>query len=136
MAAKTRPRPWCPLDREFLTQDTVRELGERFGAAGPLVFLALVLEAGKRLAGTAPGVVEMRFNALARLAFSEPQTVQEVVTAAAEVGLLADLEGDGERFKARLTRFEAWETKDPSGAERSARYRASKAAEQEQETSP
>jgi hypothetical protein len=124
MAGKKRPRPWSPIDREYLTQDRVRELGERFGPSGPLVFLALVLEAGKSLTGTAPGEVELRFRALARLAFVEPEIAREVVTAAEQVGLLADLDGDGERFSARLTRWEAWEAKDRSSAQRSADYRA------------
>jgi hypothetical protein len=122
MPAKRRPRPHTTLDREYLSQDTVRELGQRFGAAGPLVFLAIILEAGKTT-GAAPGSIELRFRALAQLAFTDAVTVQEVVTAASEVGLLADLRSDGERFRARLTRWDAWEARDPTAAKRSAEYR-------------
>jgi hypothetical protein len=120
MPGKKRPRPWSSIDREYLAQDTVRELGERFGATGPLVFLAVVLEAGK--VGT--GMVEMRFGALARLGFTDAETARNVVCAAVEVGLLSSLEDDGRRFSARLTRWEAWEAKDPTSAQRSADYRA------------
>lgn len=120
MPGKRYSRPWCRLDREYLAQDTVRTLGERFGPAGPLTFLAIVLEAGKMASG---GIISMRFRALAPLSFVEVETAQKVVAAAAEVGLLADLEGDAERFRARLARWEAWEAKDPTGAQRSAEYR-------------
>ena len=88
------------------------------------MFLALVLDAGKALAVPTPGIVEMRFAALARLTYTEPATVREIVTAAHEIGLLADLEGDGERFTARLTRWESWEAKDRTGAQRQSDYRA------------
>jgi hypothetical protein len=124
MAGKRRPRPFSTIDREYLHQDTVRELGERFGPAGPLIFMAIILEAGKALSGTAPGEVELRFRALARLTFVDVDIAREVVTAAAEVGLLADMKSDGERFRARLTKWGLWETKDRTGAQRSADYRA------------
>jgi hypothetical protein len=123
MPGKTRPRPWSSLDREYLSQDTIRELGDRFGPVGPLTFLAIILEAGK-VTGARPGLVELRFSALALLSFTAPKTVREVVHAAAEVGLLADLDDDGERFRARLTRWERWESKDRTAAQRAAEYRA------------
>jgi hypothetical protein len=120
---KRRPRPWTTLDREYLAQDTIRELGERFGPAGPLTFLAIILEAGK-VTGVGPGEVELRFAALARLSFATPETVRQIICAAAEVGLLAELDTDAERFRARLTRWERWESKDRTSAQRSADYRA------------
>lgn len=122
MAAKRRPRPHTTLDREYLSQDTIRELGKRFGPDGPLVFLAIILEAGKTT-GAAPGTVELRFRALAQLACTDTETVRKVVAAAFEVGLLADLSDGGERFCARLTRWDAWEAKDSKSAGRSADYR-------------
>lgn len=39
-------------------------------------------------------------------------------------GLLADVASDGERFTARLTRWEAWEAKDLNAAKRAAEYRS------------
>lgn len=130
MAGKTRPRPWSSLDREYLSQDTIRELGSRFGPAGPLTFLAIILEAGKGT-GIASGAVELRFRALSGLAFTDVETVREVVSAAHEVGLLADLEGDGVRFRARLTRWEAWEAKDRTATQRQADHRARQDSERD-----
>ena len=126
MAGKKYPRPWCRLDREYLTQDTIRELGQRFGAAGPLVFLAIILEAGKAPSG---GIVEMRYSAVAMLSHVTAEEATKVVAAAAEFGLLADLESDRQRFAARLTRWEAWEAKDPTSAHRSADYRGRQSAD-------
>jgi hypothetical protein len=120
MPGKRYPRPWCRLDREYLAQDTVRELGQQFGAAGPLVFLAIVLEAGKTASG---GWVEMRYQALAQLAFVDAEIARDVVTATGTLGLLDGLHGDAERFRGLLTRFDAWEAKDPTAAERQARAR-------------
>jgi hypothetical protein len=128
MANKRRPRPHTTLDREYLAQDTIRELGQQFGADGPLVFLAIVLEAGKVTSGT-PGTVALRFGALASLAFSDREKAREIVAAAHEVGLLADLEEDGERFRARLTKWDTWEAKDRTSAQRSAEYRQRKEEE-------
>jgi len=121
MPRKTYPRPWCRLDREYLAQDTVRELGERFGPTGPLVFLAIVLEAGK---APSAGAVAMRFSALAQLAFTTPESACAVVSAAAEVGLIGELESDEERFSGRLRRWSTWEAKDPTSAQRVADHRA------------
>jgi hypothetical protein len=108
------------MDREYLAQDRVRELGERFGAAGPLILMALILESGKALPADE---VEMRFRSLARLTFVDVETACDVVAAAFESGLLADLQQDAERFRARLTRHKAWDAKDPTSAQRSADYR-------------
>jgi hypothetical protein len=121
MPGKRRPRPWCPLDREYLSQDTIRKLGERFGAAGPLVFLEIILEAGKT---STAGDVEMRFSSLGARTFVDARTVREIVCAAAEGGLIAELACDEERFSGRLTRFRRWEAKDPTSAQRSSDYRA------------
>ena len=121
MAGKRYKRPWCRLDREYLAQDTIRELAERFGPVGPLVFLAVILEAGKSPSG---GLVESRLSALGSLAFTTPERVRQVVCGAADLGLIADLDYDEERFRGRLTRWADWEAKDPTGADRSADYRA------------
>ena len=120
MPGKRRKRPWSPIDREYLAQDTIRALGQRFGPAGPLVFLALVLEAGKTPSG---GWVEMRYGALAQLAFVEAGQARDVVAAACDQGLMDGLVSDPQRFRGHLTRWEAWEAKDPTAAERQARAR-------------
>jgi hypothetical protein len=125
MPGKRRPRPWSPLDREYLAQDTIRELGQKFGPAGPLVFLALVLEAGKTPSG---GRVEMRYRGLAQLAFVDADKAREVIAAACKAELLDEFEGDSDRFKAHLTRYDAWEARDPTSAQRSVDYRARNSA--------
>jgi hypothetical protein len=122
MANKRRPRPHTTLDREYLAQDTIRELGHQFGADGPLVFLAIILEAGKVTSGT-PGTIALRFGALASLAFTDVEKAREIVAAAHEVGLLSDLQDDGKRFRAHLTKWDTWESKDRTSAQRSADYR-------------
>lgn len=128
MTAKRRPRPHTTLDREYLSQDTIRELGQEFGPAGPLVFLAIILEAGKQTSGAA-GTVELRYRALANLASTDAGTVRAVIAAAIRVDLLADVLEGAERFSARLTRWDIWESKDQTGAKRSAEYRERQAAE-------
>jgi len=124
MPPKVRPRPYTTLDRDYLSQDTVRELGERFGAEGPLVFLAIILGAGKVTTGGTQGVVALRWTALAREAFSTVKAVRRIVSAAIELGLLADLdEMDAGRFSVRLAKFDSWESRPRSGAERMAALR-------------
>lgn len=45
-----RTRLFAAVDVAYLEQDTIMELRDRFGAVGPLVFLALMLDAkGSRL---------------------------------------------------------------------------------------
>ena len=124
-----RPRPYTTLDREYLAQDTIRDLGDEFGSDGPLVFLALILNAGKAISGQAPaaalGVVEMRWRTLAREAFVEVDIARAVVAAALNLGLLDGFaELDGARFSARLTKAERWEARPLTGAERTAAWRA------------
>jgi hypothetical protein len=41
MPQKVRPRPYTTLDRDYLNQDTIRDLGDTLGPVGPLVFLAI-----------------------------------------------------------------------------------------------
>jgi hypothetical protein len=136
MPPKSRPRPYTTLDRDYLAQDTIRDLGEQFGASGPLVFLALILNAGKAISERAPdeiGAVELRWATLAREAFTEVETVREVVGAAVGLGLLAGIrEMDGGRFATRLVKAERWESRPRTGAERTADWRERKAAERDE----
>lgn len=133
MPPKARPRPYTTLDREYLTQDTIRDLGEQFGPGGPLLFLALILNAGKAISGQDAkplGVVELRWRMLAREGFVDEATAQRIVGACVELGVLdsyADLEG--ERFSIRLTKAERWESRPLTPAERTAAHRARRAEE-------
>lgn len=125
VAPKTRPRPYVTLDRAFLAQDTIADLGERFGPAGPLVFLAIVLDGGYFTTALPRGVVELRYRALEREAFTPEEKVREIVAAIVEVGLLDEFEDmGGGRFRARLAKFDRWESQPMTGAERTAAYRA------------
>lgn len=127
---KARPRPHTTLDRDYLAQDTIRDLGDRFGATGPLVFLALILNAGKGITERALddlGRVELRWSALARETFTDVATVRSIVTTAVELGLLDRFEGDGTRFSARLTKADKWESRPQTGAERTAKWREGQA---------
>jgi hypothetical protein len=123
MPAKKTARPWIRLDRDYLLQPSIRQLAERHGASGPLAFLAIVLE-GNKATGNASGGVEMSFSTLAYLASVDLATAAQVVASAAELGLLDNLECDGERFSGRRTKAHMWDSKDPADAERKARLRA------------
>jgi hypothetical protein len=106
------------LDLAFLAQDTIAELGEEFGAVGPLAFLAILLEAKTAAFGGIPpgqqGTVKVRYRALARLACTDAETARRVVARCAELGLLT-VNGDSEQFTCRLLKWSSWEPID-SGA--------------------
>jgi hypothetical protein len=125
MAGKARPRPWVSLDVAFLTQDTIMELRHGFGPAGPLAFLALILEARQQAgAGGEAGLVALRYTALAGLVGCTADEAKGIVHLAAEIGLVALHGDDGRRFTARMLKRESWEPKDPLAAERQRRRRA------------
>jgi hypothetical protein len=119
-----RARLFAAVDVAFLEQDTVAELRERFGAVGPLVLLALILDAKGRPKGPVVGVTEGRYAALARRCGTDETVAGKVVTAGIELGLLESLDSSERRYKLRLVKWLKWEPKDPTGAERQARHRA------------
>jgi hypothetical protein len=112
------------LDVDYLTQDTIAELRHGFGAAGPLAFVALILEARKQgSAGGEQGVVAMRYTALAGLVGCTADEAKGIVQLAAEIELVALQGADERRFTARMLKRDAWEPKDVRGAARKARQR-------------
>lgn len=127
MAARSTPRPWVRLDLAFFEQDTVRDIGERFGPGGPLILLALIIEAKRAAMSGAPleaqGSVSLRYAALARMAFVAEADARAIVAALADLDLLQSVDDDGRRFTARLTKWAAWEPRDSAGAARQRRYR-------------
>ena len=135
MPPKTRPRPYTTLDRDYLAQDTIRELGGEHGPAGPLVFLALILNAGKAISSQAPeevGRLEMRWKTLAGEAWVSVDEAREIVRAAVDLDLVAEyVELDGGRFSARLTKAARWESRPLTGAERTAAWRERKAEDRD-----
>jgi hypothetical protein len=91
-------------------------LGGTFGPAGPLVLVALILEAHKAIPTKAKDFdcVPMRYAALARRAFlKDGDEARQIIAAAVEVGLLERVEDDGQRFVVRLVKWESWESKNP-----------------------
>jgi hypothetical protein len=136
VAPKARPRDFAPLDREFLEQDTVQELGERFAPAGPLVLLALILEAGKVTAAANPGHVDLRFAPIARKTYVTPGKVREIVETFGQLGLMEGYSTDGVRFQGRLTKFPRWESVAKTDAQRKAESRARDSERQASTPSP
>lgn len=124
MAPKTRPRPHATLDRDFLAQDTVRDLGEQFGPVGPLVLLALICAAGKVTSASTPGIVDLRYTGVARETFTKPDIVRAIVRELVPLGLLTELEEGSRRFRGRMVKFDRWESVPMTDAERKARQRA------------
>jgi hypothetical protein len=111
-----RPRPWLPLDVAFLDQDTIRTLGERFGAAGPLAIIALIAEASAAIPTKTKGnfdLVESRYAALARRVYIDTDEAKAIVQMAAELDLVDVIESDARRYKLRLLKWDKWHPKRP-----------------------
>lgn len=107
MPPKKRPRQYTTLDRDYLGQDTIEALGGAHGPAGPLVFLAVILNAGKASSAT----VELRWATLAKESFVSVETAQAVVGECVRLDLLADYEDRPRgRFAATLTKASRWES--------------------------
>ena len=121
-----RPRPWLPLDVAFLDQDTIRTLGERFGAAGPLAIISLIAEASAAIPTKTKGnfeLVESRYAALARRVYIDTEKAKAIMQVAAELGLVDVIEADARRYKVRLLKWDKWHPKDPTAATRKAKQR-------------
>jgi len=134
MPDKRRPRNWFHCDIDFLGQDTIIELREEFGAAGPLTIFALITEAKRADLGglrlpSEQGVVSARARALGRLVGASEEVVTAVVARSVEIGLLEYLDGtdlDGGRLVVRSLKRGPWEPSDATAAARSARNRSRK----------
>jgi hypothetical protein len=129
----TSPRPWVRLDLSFLDQDRVRDLGRRFGAAGPLVLIAVITSAKQSAMAGLPaerqGTVSLRYGALRERTFVDSEDrAREIVQRLADCGLLTITDDDNQRFTAHLARWDAWEPRDVNGAARQRKYREAKQA--------
>jgi hypothetical protein len=131
MAHKRRPRSWLFWDFDFLGQDTIAELRDQFGPAGPLTILAILSEAKKAdLAGlrtpSEQGILSIRAGALAKLVGVSADVVTAVVSRSVDIGLLEWRDGtdlDAGRFVVRSLKRGEWEPKDATAAARSGRAR-------------
>lgn len=97
---------WWAKDAAWLRRELIVELGEEFGAAGPLVMDALSSWAQEQRAG---GTVRGGFRTLARETFVTPCSAESIVSRAAAIGALDDLEldADGRRFVCRVSGWKA-----------------------------
>ncbi|MFZ1694203.1 MAG: hypothetical protein WAT74_13470 [Flavobacteriales bacterium] len=113
---------WWAKDAAWLDREAVVELGVRFGPAGPLVLDALC---GMAKFENDAGRVFTGLLSVSRKTFTDPDLVCEIVTVAADVGALDDLEfdEDGRRFRCRVSGWQADQTKGRT-AQRVAEHRA------------
>jgi hypothetical protein len=88
---------WWPHDAARHRRELQVELGEEFGADGPFLVDVLWSWAQEQRAA---GLVKGGFRTLARESFVTVSHAQSIVSRAAQIGLLDDLEidGDGRRF--------------------------------------
>jgi len=109
-----------------VTAGPIRDLGERHGAAGPLLIVALITQAGGAIPTAKPGsfdVVEGRYAALARRVHINTDEARAILATAADVELVELIETEDRRFKVRLLKWSKWHPKDPTAAARQATRR-------------
>jgi hypothetical protein len=126
-----RQRPWYRFDSGFPDQDTIRDLGEAHGAAGPLVMVILFCDACAAYSPKATDfdTMEAGYAGLAKRAFTDAATVRAIVARAEGVGLLQILESDDRRCMVRLLAWQKWNAKDPNAAGRQRRSRTRKSSD-------
>lgn len=97
---------WWPHDAARHRRELHVELGDEFGADGPFLVDVLWSWAQEQRAG---GLVKGGFRALARESFVTVSHAQSIVSRAADIGLLDDLEidSDGRRFMCRCSGWDS-----------------------------
>lgn len=101
--------PWYAKDCHYLDDPKIMRLGDRFGAAGPLVVDRLMARA--KLLGQG-GRIECVYRSLASECFvGGAEEVREIVAAAADLLILTELEEDGFSFVASFPRgtWDRWQ---------------------------
>lgn len=91
---------WWPKDSAWWRRETVVELGEEFGPAGPAVLDWLSCEAKAQNDG---GRVKAGVRSCARGVFCDAATVSHVLSRAVALGALDDYEEAAGRFTARIS---------------------------------
>jgi hypothetical protein len=117
------PRIWFPLDTGFLGGDKVSELGARFGAGGPLAYIAMLAAAKSN---DEEGSFLMSFKALSRKAFlPSAKRAEMVVSAAEDLRLLEVSSVDAFGFVGRICDWDQWQVGSRSnGAKRTKAWRS------------
>lgn len=85
--------PWYAKDCHYLDDPKIIRLGDRFGAAGPLILDALA--ASSAAAGPYSGA-RIEYETLGRRCYADAETAAGVVAYAIELGLLVPLRYHGE----------------------------------------
>jgi hypothetical protein len=131
MTAKRRPRSYAPLDVDYLGRRRVQELADEHGQGGPLVWVALILEAKKQAFieknPDRQGELKMTYSTLAEMTFcSSAEQAQAIVRSCIHLGLVEAVKLDPKRFLVRLTAWSKWEPDDVNAADRQQRSREQK----------
>lgn len=129
--SKPTPRPRFKLDVDFLGQDTIEQLRDDHGPAGPLLIVAVIAGAKEAdLSGVRPpaaqGKLSVRAVALGRKIGADAEVVLAIVRSAVDLGLLECCEGTDlvtGRLVLRSLKRRAWEPFDATAAARKARSR-------------
>lgn len=95
---------WCKLDVRFAKDDKVEAIGERFGPAGPLAMVVLLLNAKAQNKG---GKVDGTYRDLAHDVYIDREQSAELLEALVEIGF-AEGELNGRNFKLFLPAFKRW----------------------------
>lgn len=115
---------WWAKDAAWLRRENIVELGDRFGPAGPLVIDALC---GMAKLENDAGRVFTGYKTLGREAFTDPETVRQIVAMAGALGVLDEVTQypDGRRFACRIS---GWVVDQEKGraADRKAKQRKSR----------
>ena len=88
-AFQARPRSWVSLDIDYLTRPRIVELRQTFGAKGPLVLLAIILEADKTDLGRTTDTVEARYGPIGEMVGTTADRARQIIEKAAELKLVS-----------------------------------------------
>jgi hypothetical protein len=127
----SRKRLWYSADAQFTDDPKIADLGDAFGAEGPL---AVVVLHGLAKLQDRDGRVASRLGTLARKAFLRTQVrAREILVMADQLDIVADLdfEEDG-TFSLHFPHWDSWQT-TRSNADRQRDYRDRKKAADEEE---
>jgi hypothetical protein len=109
---------WFSMSTQFLADPKIEDLGEAFGAPGPLVIVALLGRA--KIAGQG-GRVTCSYRTLAHEAFADRGEVENIISAASDSGLIEIEQSDNTGASVRFPAFSRWQEAGRKAEERAAR---------------